>query len=142
MADIVTFPCEYLSISSGYEDRLLNKLDEVGGFCSEHGVIPLFISDYINMNPVVIVNGTIDPNGTPDQSQLDICETINKKLTDNQLNGPQIVFRVGNFSNAISVFTDIKSLNYCAMYELQNIIFVRNGDTINIAVVSIDAESG
>lgn len=49
MTDVLTFPCEYLVISSGYTDRLVDgeKHEELSKFCAVNGVIPLYVLDRI-----------------------------------------------------------------------------------------------
>lgn len=157
MADKVTFPCEYLVVESGYTSRLLtpNHLEEAADeanfdtFCANHGVIPLYVRDSIwgdtpEIVPIVIENGHINRNATPSEALRTLCESIDARLRDNGLsNDGVVVFRVGDFANASKVFLNMKSLEYCGMYDITNIEVLRNPQgAIDLVYVDIDAESG
>lgn len=76
---------------------------------------------------------------------MGICLEIQQRLNNNKLDGMGIiVFRVGNFSNATKVFTNIKELEYCNMFDIHDMKFLQNpaNHIIDICYVSIDAESG
>ena len=146
MADIVTFPCEYLVVESGYTARLLERTKELEEFCSKNGVIPLFIKDPAWENgrttPFVINDGIIHPQAEPTSDAVATCDAIVEKLTANGLRtGDIIVFRVGNFSNATNVLITIQGLNYCSMYNIDDVKFLRNDEgAINITYVSVDSD--
>jgi hypothetical protein len=144
MTDIVTFPCEYLVICSGYEYRLLNKTDDLFEFCADQDVVPLFVTNEQNkVYPFLITDGRINPSGITSEELNNLCVSIHTRLLKNDFAGSYIVFRVSNFSNAISTASSIKELNYCAMYDIFNIVFLCKENKItDIAFFNIDAESG
>jgi hypothetical protein len=150
--DIVTFPCEYLVFSSGYDERLIDpdKVNDLTEFCAEHGVIPLFIYDFnyktraVNIRTFPINNGVIDLRIIPNQMEMAVNRSIAETLSRNNIaDDGAIVFQVGNFENASNVFLNMGNLDYCNISHIMNIKFLRNQQgRINIVYVDVDAESG
>lgn len=151
MADIVTFPCNYLVINSGYTGRLFTeeKIDALEDFSAEYGVIPLYAKDSNwgtgEIQPFIVHRGVIVQNHPAAPEALLLFENLQRRLENNGLssNGV-IVFRVGNFDNATKVFTNFTKLEFCALFNVDNIKLLKNETTndIEIIYVSFDSESG
>jgi hypothetical protein len=149
MTDIVTFPCEYLVIDTGYTGRLLSpdKIIDFNTFCSEKGVIPLFVYDTVHgtgeLQIITVRNGTINENAVPTDQERQLCQDLLNRLNRNNLGDGIIVFRVGSFSNATETFLNIGDLDYCYMGSMDGMKFLRNQQgIIDMAYVSFDCESG
>ncbi|CAH6419104.1 Hypothetical protein HVR_LOCUS298 [uncultured virus] len=149
MAQVTTFPCEYLVVNSGYTSRLLEdeRRRNLSDFCARRGVIPLYIYDNIwgngQINPITVRDGAIVRGvPTPPDVYTQYEAIQNRLLTNNLEVSGIIVFRVGNFQNATKVFTGIDGLDYCNMYGINDIKFLQNDGRIDLAYVSIEAESG
>ncbi|CAH6419103.1 Hypothetical protein HVR_LOCUS297 [uncultured virus] len=150
MTDVVTFPCEYLVVNSGYTARLLQNemLQEFSNFCARYGVIPLYIRDSIwgggRVHPFAVQNGIIVPGVRAALPELVETEIMQLRLANNRLNDDGIiVFRVRNFQNATNVFTNIQRLEYCHWDRLMDMKFIRNRkDQIDIVYVEFENEFG
>jgi hypothetical protein len=148
MTDIVSFQCEYLMFSSGYEISLLDKIDNLNAFCREKGVIPLAIvnSIFSGAQPIIIPvrNGVINLDVQPTIYETERVNNVVSRLNRNNLGKSDgILFQVGYFKNATDVFLDMKSLDYCNMYDIVNMKFLRNEQgNIDLVYVHVDAEAG
>lgn len=151
MANIVTFPCEYLVFSSGYDERLIEPehIPAFQQFCSSIGVIPVGVyqdhyNGHPNINIIPVRNGQIALNEIPTEEEQRIATNLNQIITQSNLaRRGCIIFRVGSFENATKVFLSMKNLDYCGMYDLMDIKFLSNDKgMIDIVFVSVDAESG
>jgi hypothetical protein len=146
MADVITFPCEYLVIDSGYTDSLAedDKADDLSNFCSKHGVIPLFVKDGGVNFTFVYQNDRIDYTAQATKESTDLTSSIIERLQRNKtIQRGMIVFRVGTFENASKVFTTISDLDYCNFGSMTEISFLKNNqDKIDLDYVAFDCESG
>ena len=148
MTDIVTFPCNYLVLQTGYTHRLLDMIPALTEFCAKFGVVPLCIQDSIDNDPdiipFVINDGKIILDTEPPEELIATCNDIITRLQSNNCRKNGIViFRVGNFANAADVFTHIQDLNYCVLFGVASMKFLQNNEgAIDIAYVQIHAESG
>lgn len=122
MADIITFPCEYLVFSAGYEDRLATKLPEVTDFCIENGTISLFIKNNQSIRPLVINNnGVFDLTRTPSQRFID------QTLIRNELGNEPYIILLMLFLLAFmyeSSILAILSLFHLMMSKISFILFM------------------
>ena len=146
MTDIVTVPCKYLVVSTGFTRRLLTP--ELGKllvqFSRNRGVIPIMIydSEYAsNFVSLCIENDTIDLS--TDSTQNGICYLIVDKLGRNELNYDGIiVFKLDNFDQATRVFLELGQLQYCHVDCITGITFLKNyAGSIDFCYISIDATS-
>jgi hypothetical protein len=147
MTDAVTFPCEYLFFTSGYEDRLLeeDKVEELSQFCAARGIIPIALSlTRGRMRVIPVRNGRIDMTVNPTDEETTSAFIVVTRIEGNGLalmGG--IIFRVGNFENASKTFLSMSELNYCYIFGIDSIKFLANTErAIEIVVVKADAESG
>jgi hypothetical protein len=149
MSDTVTFPCEYLVFSSGYESLLIEnnkRMETLNDFCKNAEVIPLFIYEssrrHIVITPTPIHNGTIKLYGpvTDDETMrnTDISNMIRRTRLECW---SAIIFQVGNIEKAEKVFQNMNKLNYCEIYEINKPIF-HNSNNISIVYVKAEAEAG
>ena len=150
MSNIANIPCQYLAFSSGYTARLYNhsKCEKLGSFCKKRAVTPLFIFDPIwgskNITPLTVIDGSIDLNAAPDHDHVSLCEMLYDRITQSGLSMHGIiVFRVENLDSAMNVAFNMKKLDYCNMYDVDDIKFIMNDKLdIDMMYVSFDAESG
>lgn len=151
MTNIVTFPCEYLAFSSGYDYRLLepHNIKAFEDFCAEKGVIPtgIFQANYGTdpyISSIPVRDGRIVLDTIPTQEEQTKASELTRQLIQSKLaNRGCIIFRVGSFDNATKVFLSMKELEYCGMYDLMDIKFSSNEQgMIDVVFVSVDAESG
>ncbi len=149
MADIVTFPCEYLVVHTGYTGRLLDeeKLEALQSFCKDQNVVPLFIYDTVwgsgQIEGLTIGDDTII-NEFATEVDRALCQELYQRLERNNLYvSGIIVFKVETFENATKVFSNIGGLDYCYMGGLIDMKFLRGPQgNIDMAFVSFDCESG
>lgn len=153
MADIVTFPCEYLAYSTGYEDRLLDGryVEEFSSFCIEHGVTLITIYDPWRLrryqtNDTTAVFTKVIATTLIEEFVTHLDRTANEliaRLERNQLQRPCVILRVGTFDKATEIFLKIRSIDYCTTYGIDSIKLLKNEQNIiDLAYVEINAESG
>ena len=147
MTDIVTFPCEYLMFSTGYEHRLMMPIitSRFEALCAEIEVIPLAIYQPTIDNPIPTVitvrNGHIVIDEEPTEEETTIASNISGRLWDNNLHHIGVILRVANFENATKIVTRMHTLKYCRIEDLRDIKFLRNEyGVIDIAYFDYNAD--
>ena len=147
MADIVTFPCEYMVLSSGYEDRLIDQ-DHIGAL--EQITIPremtplgIISTEVGNFRPLLIRNGAIDLYARATTEEAVTVYVLLQRLGRNKLLRTGIILRIGTFKNVMDIIPKFKDINYCTMYGTPDIKFLKNEkNIIDLAFVTMDAELG
>lgn len=148
MADITTFPCKYLVFSTGYEERILDALEhgqEIGipagitalGYMNEfsHQVIP-----FITVDETLKIN-TEQTEKSEEEVYL-LIELLHR-IRDNNLAKTGVALQIGTFDKVMDTISAFKDMDYCAMYGLPTIKFLKNEEgVIDLAFVTMDAESG
>ena len=152
MAGIVTFPCEYLVVSSGYTGRLTgdDKIRELDAFCKRKSVTPLFVFDRVHGTGSIQAFYTdeddefLEEAVSPSAEEHELYTSICTRLTDSGIHYYGIiVFRVETFDKAKQTFLSMLDLDYCEMRGVDDIEFLANQQgQIDLVYVSIDAESG
>jgi hypothetical protein len=123
-------PIKYLVVCTGYTERLLeDEFDEkLFDFSEKYNVTPFFIigPEYFD---------------TPNAEDVQIATSIITRLNNEWRSF--VVFKVDSLATATKTSLNIKSLDYCSMYDIKDIKFLKNecGD-IDIMYVKYDSESG
>lgn len=150
MTEVVTFPCEYLTFSTGYENELLKEefMTRFSNFCAQRAVIPIAIYDIVYTlpeRPVITIlpirNGRITITADITEYEDQLANELGERLFRNNLaRAGGVILRVGNFENASKVFLDMDVLEYCVIDSLGAIKFLHNAQGA-IDLVCIEANA-
>lgn len=135
MTQLIEIPLSYIVFDTDYTARINKQklMEEL----SETNIKPLYVYDTLWGQGRTLL--TLEPN---EQELTELQEAVSFVIENDS---GTIAFKVHSMYNIFTLYRILKDLEYCAMFDIEDIQFVETtilGQRVNFAIVEVDSESG